>query len=159
MGLNFLHMPLAGQRVMSPNIWSASRHVSQAFYSKIQKMGGQTQCRPKREQTVLLELHSIENSPTNPKIWHQRQNAKAKPTIEIPPDWAFDVTGTYEIDASDLHHDISWFKREHGDNLPKFLMQIQYGNNPAHKRIGRQLWANFYWGDLHGCLRFCPGKG
>jgi hypothetical protein len=88
-----------------------------------------------------------------------KRSAKAKPTIETPPDWAFDVTGTYEIDASDLHHDISWFKREHGDNLPKFLMQIQYGNNPAHKRIGRQLWANFYWGNIHGCLRFCPGKG
>ena len=68
-----------------------------------------------------------------------KRAAKAKPTIETPPDWAFDVTGTYEIDASDLHHDISWFRREHGDNLPKFLMQIQYANNPAHKRIGRQL--------------------
>jgi hypothetical protein len=153
---------------MSPNIWSASRHVCFPFEDPENGRADTMPPKPRADGASRAALNAIPvNTSLKRRLTDKSENMapkakrapKAKPTIETPPNWAYDVTGTYEIEASDLHHDISWFRREHGDNLPKFLMQIQYANNPAHKRIGRQLWANFYWGIMRGCLRFCPGKG
>jgi hypothetical protein len=78
-------------------------------------------------------------------------------TIETPPNWAFNITGTWTINTKNLLKDLPWLKREYGDNPPPFTMEIKYANNPSHKKIGRQLWATFKWEKYTGCIRFCPG--
>jgi hypothetical protein len=78
-------------------------------------------------------------------------------TIETPPNWAFNLPGTWTIDTKALLKDLPWLKREYGDNPPPFTMEVKYANNPSHKKIGRQLWASFKWEKYTGCMRFCPG--
>ena len=38
-------------------------------------------------------------------------------------------------------------------------MNFRVSNNPLHTRVGRQLWARLSFGDLRGCMRFCPLEG
>lgn len=87
--------------------------------------------------------------------------AKAKNTvIEQQPDWAFDVVGTWKIDASDLAHALRRYsiRPEDGEDAASpFTLEIRYANSPQQRGIGRQLWATFKWGTWDGCLRMCPG--
>jgi len=77
--------------------------------------------------------------------------------IEKQPEWAFDVTGKWTIDASKLSHDLIFFDRKYPDGPPPFTLEIKYANNPRNKKIGRQLWGTFRWGTWTGCMRFAPG--
>ncbi|KAH8586709.1 hypothetical protein B0O99DRAFT_643742, partial [Bisporella sp. PMI_857] len=76
--------------------------------------------------------------------------------IEAQPAWAFDMTGTWTIDTTNLTRDLSTFERDNLGLAP-FTLEIKYANNPLQKKIGRQLWATFRWGRWIGCMRFCPG--
>lgn len=97
------------------------------------------------------------NSQDEPKPKHTKSSTAASATIEDVPDWAYDVTSIWEIDASNLSHDLFFFKREYPDAPPPFTMHIKYANDPRHKNIGRQLWATFTWGKMSGVIRMCPG--
>lgn len=83
--------------------------------------------------------------------------------IEKQPDWAFDVVGTWEIDATHISHDFqkpNYLTAHLGlepQPVKSFILEIRYDNDTKRRKIGRQLWATFKWGDWSGCMRMCPG--
>lgn len=130
---------------------------------------------PPKKQSSKAPRAALESIPTNTNLKRPLTNfsedappkkrpiramtskPKTTATIETPPNWAFNLPGIWTIDAKNLVKDLPWLKREYGDNPPPFTMEIKYANNPAHKKIGRQVWATFKWEKYTGCIRFCPG--
>ncbi|KAE8448650.1 hypothetical protein EG329_009075 [Mollisiaceae sp. DMI_Dod_QoI] len=73
--------------------------------------------------------------------------------IELRPEWAYDVTGHWEVDGMDLDSQGIW-KLGAQDSL---TLDIRMSNNPRHSKIQRQLWATFdFAGKIIGTMRFCP---
>lgn len=81
--------------------------------------------------------------------------------IEERPDWAFDVVGTWEIDATHFERAIDprkFFIADFGPRRPvePFTLEIRYDNHFKPGQASRQLWATFQWSSLRGCMRMCP---
>jgi hypothetical protein len=76
----------------------------------------------------------------------------SKPYIEARPDWAWDVTGRWEVTEGHL-------ARQGEDS---FKLSLFLANNPRNTKIGRQLWAEYtlgskyIFGSVAGYIRFCP---
>jgi hypothetical protein len=70
--------------------------------------------------------------------------------VQERPDWAWDITGEWTLTDDDIMRSIGLPK------TTKCTMSIFLANNPRHKKIQRQYWAIFKFGDsVEGCMRFC----
>jgi hypothetical protein len=75
------------------------------------------------------------------------------PYIEAPPNWAWDVTGKWDVIISPPKSVLRTWGIEKEDS---FSISISYDNNSRHNKVGRQLWASFKIGLVEGIMRFCP---
>ncbi|KAH7026285.1 uncharacterized protein B0I36DRAFT_365872 [Microdochium trichocladiopsis] len=86
--------------------------------------------------------------------------------IEERPAWAWDVTGKYHVTSPEFDAIVNGpdFSSpggpgEHQHTPPAdFQMTIWLENNRWHSKVGRQLWAEFTFGESKGAMRFCPGS-
>lgn len=92
---------------------------------------------------------------------HRHYTNTAAHLIEERPDWAFDVVGTWEIDATHFERAIDPRKFLLADFGPRrpvepFTLEFRYDNHFKPGQASRQLWATFQWSSLTGCIRMCP---
>ena len=74
------------------------------------------------------------------------------PYIDMPPDWAWDVTGKWKLTCPGLAEEFLKVP-----NMDTMFINIFLANNPNHIKVGRQLWATFNFENaLEGCMRFFP---
>jgi hypothetical protein len=87
-----------------------------------------------------------------PKLWPWKSPMPST-CIESPPAWAWDVLGKWKITSASL---TDAFELSLDTPLNLHIHMVNSTKPQELKKLGRQLWAQFSFGPITGCMRFCP---